>query len=336
MNNWFRRGVTIVLALLVASLPVYAGEGGDKVQTRDVSITGSADQTTADTFIENLDTLHPDDVTLERAVDALRLFRDSYERHDLPTVVSLLAQDFELVYLVGSLVYVVGGDGRKLGAFIQSREDFIDKRRGWQNSSKPLIELRMAVKTVQYWPDLGITSIAVATTYYSRHFNPRFLEVYIFEDRSGTAKLARLSMTPLHPASADDYEVGIYFVRPEPPIIDLRWSNIREDMIAMGPDAAFDKYVKMMSTISPRVPRDRLIKVLIIFREPPPGGAKVVVRQKSYRGDDTNVYDVITVSRNGDPYFFITGRKWWGHNVGVNVEVTVDGVLVGEELLRIR
>lgn len=277
-------------------------------------------------FVENLRDFQPADLAAARAVKTLRDYRDAYERFSLTDIEEIFTENFELQYAFTDST----GESTIL---TQSREEYFNKRRGWRATDTSRRELRMAVVKLKHWPKERLTSIAVTTTRKSRYFSPRFLEVFLFEDHDGQSKLARIFMTPIFPATPDQHEVSILFADLKPLYWYLGDTDIRKDMIAMGPDAAFEKYIRKLSTRAPDRAKDGdHIPVLIIFREPPPDGSEIeIIETQVGRGRKFKSFQ--RVAQMGDPYFFLTGIGWYGSRYHVEVKVIMNGVVIGEKTL---
>lgn len=320
--------IKIFLAMIVAGLlGCTEKRGADSTNDTPNTVDSRDNESRNKFFAENLENLTPDVPGQARAIEALRAFRNAYERHDIDDVADRLAQGFEFLY-------VFGGDRDEPNVFAQTREEYISKRGDWEASDTPRVRLHMAVKSFQHWPDLGLTSVVVATERESKFFNPKFLETYLFKEQDGHPRLDQLSMAPIYPPSPDLYEVSIFFADLKPPHWYLGDTDIRKDIIAIGPDAAFEKYIRTFSTRAPDRARDGdHIPVIVIFREPPPGGAQIDIVETQRGGQGRTFTSRHKVAQSGDPYFFLSGIGWFGSRGSIEVKALVNGVVVGKKTL---
>lgn len=278
-------------------------------------------------FTENLAEYRPKDEGKEQAVRALNVFRDASERFDISDIEQLLTDDFELHYN-----YSYEGD-KELLTLKQSRSDFLHKRREWRPRTDGALDIVMSVKAISYSEDKKLIFVWSTSTHKSKYFNPKFVEFYVFENINNQQLIKLIVMTPVYPETTEHYDVDVYFAELNDPYYDLAYTDIRRHLIALGPDAAFEKYVKRFTKRAPTKALQEKIPIVIIFREPPPEGSAIDIVETQIGSVGNEFRSFQRVSRYGDPYYFLANGGWRGRGYSVVVKVLVDDVLIARETL---
>jgi hypothetical protein len=261
---------------------------------------------------------------LKKIVDG---YKRPYEAFDLDRLAQTLSPDFELRYYV-----------REDEVQVQTRDDFLNARRGWKPRSGSHRKLLVSVQAIHHDERKNRYAVTALTTYQSKYFRPRFLEVMVFE-RKDDWRLRRVLMYPMSPPRPEIYEVKIFFGQYLTERRTLR--GLENEITAEGPDAVFDKYLRL-SEIAPASERGMQGPLVIIFPEPPPEGAELNVSEQQLEGfggipRTFSPYEsFVRVTRGGNPYFYLVGSGWWGYTYSVNVRVTMNGVTIADEILRIQ
>jgi hypothetical protein len=280
-------------------------------------------------FQENIDSYKPktpDEGELLKKI--VENYKRAYETFDLELTKKILSPDFQLRY------YFVNDKVQ-----IQDREEFIQKKSKWSVKSDPDRKLLISIKASHYDEKRKRYAFTALTTYQSRYFKPRFLEVLIFEKKEEW-RLQRILMYPICPPSPELYEVKIFLGRYLTQKKTVR--GLENEIAAEGPDVPFDKYLGL-SKIAPASERGTQGPLVIIFSEPPPEGAKIEVYEQQREGFGYQMLPYtlptyqssVVVQRNGNPYFYILGFGWWGYSYSINIQVKMNGVKVAEEILRV-
>lgn len=254
-------------------------------------------------------------------------YKGAYETFDLELMKKILSPDFQLRYYFES---------DKVQ--IQDRDEFIHKRNRWRVKSDPDRKLLISIKSSHYDEKRNRYAFTALTTYQSKYFKPRFLEVLVFEKREEW-KLKRILMYPMYPPRPELYEVKIFLGKYMTQRRTL--GGLEKEIDADGPDVPFNKYAELLK-IAPASKKGAQGPLIIIFSEPPPEGATIEVSEQQLegfggRGGPSEPYrSVVRVRRNGNPYFYMVGYGWWGYTYSVKVQMKMNGVKVAEKILRIK
>jgi hypothetical protein len=280
-------------------------------------------------FEENLAGYQRQDPDETAALVQLAHYHDAQETFDLAALTELLGPEFELRYYTT--------DDRLQ---IQDRSTFLDKRRGWTRHAERPQRLVISAKASYKQASGGRVALTALTTYKSKYFNPRFLEVFVFGKHRGSWLLERIFMYPMLPPRPELYEPLVF----QAEYLTSKRSLIGLDsaMVVEGPDRVLDRMARL-SVAPKRSERGRQGPLVIFFKEPPPDGTAINVVEtqlqgfgRTPRGNWSPYTSSVTVQRNGNPYYFLLGAGWFGFNYDVSVEVTVSGVRVAETYLNIQ
>jgi hypothetical protein len=175
------------------------------------------------------------------------------------------------------------------------------------------------------------------TTYKSKYFNPRFLEVFLFGKTEQGWMLRRIMVYPSLPPRPEMYEVEVFlgqYVTDRQPLRNFeQLRDLEKEMIAEGPDT-IEKYISLRKTV-PGSFREHYPSV-ILFREPPPEGALIEISEQQREFQRDSHGSVVRVAQGGNPYFLLAGSGWYGSNYTVWVQVTMDGVKITDDVLRLQ
>ena len=175
------------------------------------------------------------------------------------------------------------------------------------------------------------------TTHRSKHFAPRFLETFVFGREGGEWKLRRIMTYPLRPPAPELYEVRVAFAEMAGPRQPAR-EPIARDMLAEGPDSVLDKHYRLGSTLRTGV-RDpgSAGPFVVIFREPPPEGARIEILEQAYGPVSERAQGTIVAGAQVSPFFYVVSTsRWWGFGYTLAVRVLLDGVPIAEETLTLQ
>ena len=256
-------------------------------------------------------------------------YKHGYETFDLALISKILSPDFELRYYF-----------QEDQVQIQSHGEYLDKRKVWKPRADPHRKLLVSIKASHYDEKKNRHTITMLTTYRSKYFNPRFLEVLVFEKKGGWV-LRRVLMYPMHPPRPELYEVRIFFGEYLTGKRSIRGVDVEDGMVTEGPDVPFERYVRL-SKVGPRSEAGGQGPLVIIFSEPPPDGAEIQTSEQQLEGFGgvprtfTPYTGFVRVSRGGNPYYYLVGSGWWGYSYSVNVQVRLNGVKISDEILRIQ
>lgn len=269
------------------------------------------------TFRDNLASYEPKSEAERAIIDILKTIQKGVETFDLPVIEKVLSRDFTLRYATGR-EHVV----------IQTREEFLEKRRSWKHKLVPKRRVLMSLVSLREIENTLL--VGSLTTHQSKYFNPRFVEQYVFE-REAPHLLKTWVVVPVYPAKAELFEPQIFIGR----FKTGYWtSEIEDAMSREGPDVLIDEYLTPRYS---RFPRDGVrTPVLVLFREPPPPGTVVDFEEDHYVGGSVrNVFRSPVHVSGANPYFFIRGSGWWFTRAdqSVVIRIRVDGKVIHEETI---
>jgi hypothetical protein len=258
-------------------------------------------------FRENLASYEAKTPDEEQILAKLGQYKSGYENFNLQQIAQILSTDFELLYYRENDVVQT-----------QNLDTFLQKRSRWRPKGSPDRKLLISIKGADYNAKTGTFAVTALTTYKSKYFHPRFVEVFLFGKSGIEWRLRRVMMYPNLPARPDQYEVGIFIG----PYLKnrLNLQGLETEMVAEGPDI-IEKYVQLVGG-PPGTPRMHN-PIVILFPEPPPEGAVIKVVQVAAETYGNEV----RVARNGNPYFFLVGSGFWGYG-WVRVTVMMNGVQI--------
>jgi hypothetical protein len=260
------------------------------------------------------------------ALDVLRRFKRAHDHFDARALEPLLAPGFEARYYPS-----------RDRAEVQSRAAYLEQRRQWTSRPAPARTLVIAVQASHLSRKTGQLAVTALTTHRSKHFAPRFLETFVLERLAGEWRLHRLMTYPMRPPGPAFHDVAVVFTdmaTPETPASDA----IARDMLAEGPDSVFDKHYRLGSTRRSNV---RALGAagpfVVIFREPPPDGARIEIVEQAYGPVTESARGVVVAGAPPSPFFYVVStNRWWGSGYRVEVRVLLDGVQVAEETLTLQ
>jgi len=277
-------------------------------------------------FQDNLATYQPRSPEEVAALDALRRYKRAHESFDARGIEALLAPSFEARHYPS-----------KDSAEAQTRAAYLEQRRDWRARPAPARHLDIAVQASHLSQKSGQLAVTALITHRSKHFAPRFLETFVFGREGGEWKLRRIMTYPLRPPAPELYEVRVAFAEMGGPRQPAR-EAIARDMLAEGPDSALDKHYRLGSTTRSHVRSlDSAGPFVVIFREPPPEGARIEILEQAYGPVSERAQGTIVAATPVSPFFYIvSSSKWWGFGYTVAVRVLLDGVPVAEETLTLQ
>ena len=277
-------------------------------------------------FQDNLATYQPRRPDEAAALDALRRYKHAHESFDARGLEALLAPSFEARHYPS-----------KDSAEVQTRAAYLEQRRDWRARPAPARHLDIAIQASHLSRTSGQLAVTALTTHRSKHFAPRFLETFVFGREGGEWKLRRIMTYPLRPPAPELYEVRVAFTemaglqQPAP-------EAIARDMLAEGPDSVFEKHYRLGSTVRSGV--RSLVSAgpfVVIFREPPPEGARIEILEQAYGPVSERAQGTIVAGAAASPFFYVVSQsKWFGFRFTVDVRVLLDGVPVAEETLTLQ
>ena len=207
----------------------------------------------------------------------------------------------------------------------------------FRSGPAPARHLDIAVQASHLSQKTGLLAVTALTTHRSKHFAPRFLETFVFGQEAGEWKLRRIMTYPLRPPAPELYEVRVAFAEMaglRPPAREV----IARDMLAEGPDSALDKHYRLGSTTRSHVRSlDSAGPFVVIFREPPPEGARIEILEQAYGPVSQSAQGTIVAGAPVSPFFYIVSSStWWGSGYTVVVRVLLNGVPIAEETLTLQ
>ncbi len=277
-------------------------------------------------FRDTLGSHQPRSAEEAAAIDALRRFKRAHETFDARALEALLAPGFEARHYPSRDIVEV-----------QTRTAYLEPRRGWTARAAAARHLDVAVQAAHLSPRTGQIAVTALTTHRSRHFAPRFLETFVFERHGAEWKLRRLMTHPMRPPAPALHEVAVVFadiMRSELPAPEA----VARDMLAEGPDSVFEKHYRLGSRTRSGVRGPGTAgPFVVIFREPPPAGARIEIIEQGYGAVTESARGTVVVGATPSPFFYVVSNdRWWGGGFSVGVRVLLDGVLVAEETLTVQ
>jgi len=277
-------------------------------------------------FQDNLATYRTTGPEEAAALDLLRRFKRAHDTFDARALEALLALSFEARHYPA-----------RDSAEVQTRDAYVEARRRWTARPGPGRDLVIAIQGSHLSPNTGQLALTALTTHRSKHFAPRYLESFVFGREGGEWKLRRIMTYPMRPPSPTLYEARVLFTemqglsQPTP-------EAIVRTMRAEGPDSVFDRHYPLGSTARSGV---RSVgsagPFVVIFREPPPEGARIEIQEQAYGPVSERAGGTVVVRAPVSPFFYIVSTdKWWGFGYTVVVRVLLDGVSIAEETLTLQ
>lgn len=277
-------------------------------------------------FQDNLATYQAKGPEEAATLDALRRYKRAHESFDARGIEALLAPSFEARHYL-----------TKDSAEAQTRAAYLEQRRDWRARPAPARHLDIAVQASHLSQKTGLLAVTALTTHRSKHFAPRFLETFVFGREGGQWKLRRIMTYPLRPPSPPLYDAQVVFTEMPGPRQPAR-EAIARDILAEGPDSVFEKHYRLGTTTRSGVRSlGSAGPFVVIFREPPPEGARIEILEQAYGSVSQSAQGTIVAGAPVSPFFYIVSSStWWGFGYTVAVRVLLDGVPIAEETLTLQ
>lgn len=277
-------------------------------------------------FQDNLATYQAKDPEEAAALDALRRYKRAHDSFDARGIEALLAPSFEARYYPSTD-----------RAEAQTRAAYLDQRRDWKARPAPARHLDIAVQGSHLSQKTGLLAVTALTTHRSKHFAPRFLETFVFRREGGEWKLGRIMTYPLRPPSPQLYDARVVFTE-MPGLQQPAREAVARDILAEGPDSVFEKHYRLGTTTRSGVRSlGSAGPFVVIFREPPPEGARIEILEQAYGSVSERAQGTIVARAPVSPFFYIVSNdQWWGFGYTVAVRVLLDGVPIAEETLTLQ
>lgn len=237
-----------------------------------------------------------------------------YEKFDISLIESILAPDFERRFLVNST-----------GLRVENRDTFLKERKGWTKLNKSTREIYYSIQEIEIGVEKNTAFVTALTTYKSKFFNPRFIEILIFQKKGPNWLLKRQFLSLLHPKDARQFGVQIFIVDE---YLGRDFSErFQKTVNQKGADAFIDQSVKNGYSFHPR---DKDLTYLVVFREPPSIGTKIRVDTNYYYSGYEDLFDLTYEMNKEIPYLILSPGGHIDLNGTFRIKVSVDGVLVTE------
>ena len=277
-------------------------------------------------FQDNLATYQPRSPDEAAALDTLRRYKRAHESFDARGLEALLAPSFEARYYPSTD-----------SAEAQTRAAYLEQRRDWKARPAPARHLDIAVQASHLSQKTGLLAVTALTTHRSKHFAPRFLETFVFRREGGEWKLGRIMAYPMRPPSPQLYDARVVFTE-MPGLQQPAREAIARDILAGGPDSVFEKHYRLGTTTRSGVRSlGSAGPFVVIFREPPPEGARIEILEQAYGSVSERAQGTIVARAPVSPFFYIvSNNQWWGSGYTVAVRVLLDGVPIAEETLTLQ
>ena len=277
-------------------------------------------QTPAQISRDELDLFVPRNEDEAAIKSILGRIKEAYLTCDKTLLMSVFSQDYEQVVLIPHSRARIISRAEYFAGVAMEKANEAECRKVQRNLS--VAEIRIVRPTT---PSDSI-EVVFRTTYGSKYFNPRFRERFIFRRCAGKMVVAKRVMTPLHPKSPEYYQAEIY-------IGDLykyeKYKTALQHMAWEDGDIFINRilggtaYQTLSVDFSPK-------SVIVVFREPPPPGAKVKMAQWYYNhlGQLRITSEENHTVERVNPWFFLVTQTTTLMTGEVNYEVFVDGIKV--------
>lgn len=280
-------------------------------------------QTPAQISQDELDLFVPQDED-EAAIKAiLGKIKEAYMTCDKTLLMSVFAQDYEQAVVIPYSPAMIISRAEYFAAVSMAKANETECRKLQRNLSITKIRI-VRPKT----PSDSV-EVVLRTTYGSKYFNPRFSEKFIFHRGAGKMLVGKRMITSLHPKSPEDYQAEIYigdYYKYEKYKTNLQQMAWEDGDIFIERILGGTSYQTLSVDHSPK-------SVIVVFREPPPLGAKVKIAQWYYNtGGQLRITseDNDTVERVNAWFFLVTQTTTFATGE-VNYEVFVDEARVLEK-----
>ena len=321
MRDRYSQSLPLLAAILLTALTTACETAPHEVST--------ALAAREDAFQETLSTYDARNADEQAVIGILEEYRKAYDTSDLSRIEPLLAPNFELRYYRPK-------SAEQYTVLAQDRSTYLKKRSAW--SEHPRHEqLIVNVLDVLLDPLGRGAAVIAATTYKSKYFHPRYVETFGFARTKNGWLLRRILAVPAEP-KLKELEVDIS-------LVEIR-SHQPGEVSDYSPNEFFEKYIQFFCCLSD----ERWLQLMVVFAEPPPAGAEIVVTETPVGGAGYVIVTdwggsgyVITTDLTlrpehyppqGSRYFYLVGKGWQGRQHDVKVEVEVNGVIVATKTLR--